>query len=91
MNIVDVDMSIYSAKCACLEYANNKASIFKKRINFAVASPLADPVGGGGLRGLQPPLNLKKNSGSPHGRYDRFRGCANVIGLYHDVWIAAIA
>ena len=42
---------------------------------------LADPVGGG-LRGLQPPLNFqKKNSGHPRGRCDRFTRMAVVVDL----------
>ena len=42
---------------------------------------LADPVGGG-LQGLQPPLNFpQKNSGHPRGLCDRFTRMAVVVDL----------
>ena len=37
--------------------------------------------GGGGLRGLKPPLNFQKNSGHPRGRCDRFTRVTVVIDL----------
>ena len=35
----------------------------------------------GGLRGLQPPLNFRKNIGHPRGRCDRFKRVAIVIDV----------
>ena len=36
---------------------------------------------GGGVAGLQPPLNFPKNIGHPRGRCDRFTGVAVMIDL----------
>ena len=64
-------------------------------ISKTVSCHTGGSSGGGGLRGLQPPLNFqKKTVGHPRGRCDSFTRMAVVIDLVvtssHSAWLCAL-